>query len=88
MNSDSLKDITTVQLLSNLNLIKAITIALICVITLLLSITIYGMATKDDTGTFVAFFVVGISCSAALPLQFINMKMIKNELKSRGNSQQ
>jgi hypothetical protein len=83
MKDNDFKNITTVQLLSNLYLIKAITIALICVITVLLSITIYGMATKEENGTFVALFVVGISCSASLPLQFINMKKIKTELKSR-----
>lgn len=74
MKDNDFKNITTVQLLSNLYLIKAITIALICVITVLLSITIYGMATKEENGTFVALFVVGISGSASLPLLFINIK--------------
>lgn len=83
MKDDSLKDKSTEQLKSNLNFIKAITIALICVITLLLSITIYGMASKEDNGTFVALFVVGVSCGATLPLQFMNMKKIKTELQSR-----
>jgi hypothetical protein len=41
------------------------------------------MATKEDNGTFVALFVVGVSCGAGLPLQFINMKKIKAELESR-----
>jgi|TARA_B110000967_G_scaffold147419_1_gene150925 hypothetical protein len=77
------KQITTAQLLSNLYLIKAITIALICAVTLLLSMAICGMATKEDNNTFVALFVVGVSCGAALPLQFINMKKIKAELESR-----
>jgi hypothetical protein len=80
---DDFKQITTAQLLSNLYLIKAITIALICAVTLLLSMAIYGMATKEDNGTFVALFVVGVSCGAGLPLQFINMKKIKAELESR-----
>jgi hypothetical protein len=80
---DDFKQITTAQLLSNLYLIKAITIALICAVTLLLSMAIFGMATKEDNGTFVALFVVGISCGAGLPLQFINMKKIKAELESR-----
>jgi hypothetical protein len=83
MKDNDFKNITTVQLVSNLYLIKAITIALICVITVLLSITIYGMATKEENGTFVALFVVGVSCGASLPLQFINMKRIKAELESR-----
>ncbi|MFT6192203.1 MAG: hypothetical protein ACJAYY_002787 [Paraglaciecola sp.] len=80
---DDFKQITTAQLLSNLYLIKAITIALICAVTLLLSMAIFGMATKEDNGTFVALFVVGVSCGAGLPLQFINMKKIKAELESR-----
>lgn len=83
---DHFKHITTAQLLSNLYLIKVITIALICAVTLLLSMTIYGITTKEDNGTFVALFVVGISCGASLPLQFINMKKIKAELKLRENS--
>ena len=86
MEKNSFKDKTTAQLASNLNLIKGITIVLIFVIVLLLSITIYGMATKEDNGTFVALFVVGISCSATLPLQFTNMKKIKAELASRENT--
>jgi hypothetical protein len=56
---------------------------LISVITLLLSIAIYGMATEEDNGTSVALFVVGISCGGILPLQFMLMKRIKSELASR-----
>jgi hypothetical protein len=80
---DDFKHIATAQLVSNLYLIKAITIALICAVTILLSMAIYRMATKEDNGTFVALFVVGVSCGASLPLQFMNMKKIKAELESR-----
>jgi len=83
MEKNSFKDKTTAQLRSNLNLIKGITIVLSFVIILLLSITIYGMVTKDNNGTFIALFVVAISCGATLPLQFMNMKNIKKELASR-----
>lgn len=83
MKGDNFKDKTTAQLKASLRAIKMITIALISVITLLLSIAIYGMATKEDIGTSVALFVVGISCGGILPLQFMLMKRIKSELASR-----
>tara|TARA_B100000795_G_C22793515_1_gene438171 strand:+ start:133 stop:387 length:255 start_codon:yes stop_codon:yes gene_type:complete len=83
VKKDNFKNKTTGQLKISLRVIKIITIALICVITLLLSITIYGMATKEDIGTFIAPFVVGISCSGILPLQFMLMTRIKSELASR-----
>ena len=83
MKGDNFKDKTTAQLKASLRAIKMITIALISVITLLLSITIYGMATKEDIGTSVALFVVGISGGGILPLQFMLMKRIKSELASR-----
>ncbi|WP_299671472.1 hypothetical protein [uncultured Polaribacter sp.] len=83
MKENSFNDKTTAQLQSNLYLLKAITIALSIVIILLLSITIYGMVTKENNGTFVALFGVAISCGAILPLQFMNMKNIKAELASR-----
>ena len=83
MKEDNFKDKTTAQLKASLRAIKMITIALISTITLLLSITIYGMATKEDIGTSVALFVVGISCGGILPLQFMLMKRIKSELASR-----
>ena len=83
MKEDNFKDKTTAQLKASLRAIKMITIALISTITLLLSITIYGMATKEDIGTSVALFVVGISCGGILPLQFMLMTRIKSELASR-----
>ncbi|ARV15613.1 hypothetical protein BTO07_10895 [Polaribacter sp. SA4-12] len=83
MKENNFKNKTTVQLLSYLMMIKTITGALIFIIILLLSVTIYGMATREGNGTSVALFVVGISCSATLPLQFMNMSKIKAELKLR-----
>lgn len=83
MKEHSFKNKTTVQLVSTLYLVKFITAALIFVVTLLLAITIYGMLTKENTSIFIALFAVAISCSAILPIQFISIRKIKTELKSR-----
>lgn len=74
---------SVVELKNNLNLIKVLCIALIIVITFLLSITIYGMITRENKTTFVSLFAVGISCATILPYQFSSMKKIKKELASR-----
>ena len=77
------KNKTTKELADTLKMLKIIAISLLVIITLLLSITVYGMLTKEDNGTFIALFVVGISCAGILPLQFASMKKVKDELKSR-----
>jgi hypothetical protein len=74
---------STKELEDTLKMLKVIFYALSTIIILLLTITIYGMATKDDNGTFIALFVVGISCAGILPMQFSSMKKVKNELKNR-----
>ena len=73
-----MKNKSTEQLESNLNSIKGITMTLIFAITLLIGITVYGLSTKEDKSTFIVLLTVGISFSAILPLQFINMKKIKS----------
>ena len=78
-----MKNKSTEQLKSNLNLIKGITFVLIFAITLLIGITAYGFFMKENKSTFIALFAVGISCSTFLQLQCINMKKIKTELNSR-----
>ena len=78
-----MKNKTTEQLKSNLNMIKTITIALIVVGIALIAISTFGFITKEDNSTFIATFAVGISCGGILPLQFMNMNKIKTELKSR-----
>ena len=83
MKDGDFKNKTTAGLMYSFALIKKITIALLFLIVFLLIGSVYGMATKEDNGTYVALFVVGISCSATLPLQFMNMKKIKTELKLR-----
>jgi hypothetical protein len=74
---------STKELEGSLKGLKIISTALIIVIGLLLSITIYGMLFKDNNSTFVSLFAVGVSCAAILPLQFSSMNKIKKELKSR-----
>lgn len=82
---NNLENKSTKELEGSLKGLKIISTALVVVIGLLLSITIYGMLFKDNNSTFIALFVVGISCAGILPLQFMSMKKIKNELKSRDN---
>lgn len=74
---------STKKLKTTLKAMKYISTALIVIIFLLLSITIYGLIFKENQATFLGLFVVGISCGAILPLQFSTMKKIKNELKNR-----
>lgn len=74
---------TTAQLLSNLNMIKVLIVALLIILSLLIGISIYGMLTKDDNATFIATLAVGLCCSATLPVQFMSKKAIKVELIKR-----
>jgi len=74
---------STKELESTLKLMKLISTALAIVIFALLAITVYGLIAKENNATFLALFVVGISCGAILPLQFTTMKKIKAELNSR-----
>lgn len=78
-----MKNKSTEQLKSNLNLIKIITITLSFTLTLLIVITVYGFLMKENKSVFIALFAVAISCSAILPVQFMNMKKIKSELSKR-----
>ena len=78
-----LNEKTNENLESELKIIKAITGALIGVLIVLFTVNIYGLLTKENNSTFIALIAVGISCSAILPIQFINMKKIKTELESR-----
>lgn len=74
---------STKELEDTLKMLKVIFYALSAVIVLLLTITIYGMVTKENNGTFMALLVVGISCVGILPMQFSSMKKVKEELKNR-----
>lgn len=71
------------ELEGSLKAMKIISTALLVVIILLLSITIYGLLFKDNRSTFLPLLVVGLSCGGILPMQFATIKKIKTELKSR-----
>ncbi len=83
MKNNNMDNKTTEKLESQLKVIKIITGTLIGVLTLLLTISIYGLVSKENNSTFIALIAVAISCSGILPLQFINMKKIKAELNTR-----
>ena len=78
-----MKNKTTEKLIGEMKMLKIISYALIIVITLLLSISIYGLLTKDDTSVYIPLIVVGISCGAMIPIQLININKIKKEIASR-----
>lgn len=79
---------TTEQLQENLGMLKVITIMLALVVTLLIAVNIYGLLTKEDKSTFIALFVVAISCGGMIPVQMISMKKIKMEIASREDKSQ
>jgi hypothetical protein len=85
MINDNFKSKSNKDLENSLKAMKVISTALLVVVSLLISITVYGLLFKDNNATFLPLLVVGISCSAILPLQFASMKKIKTELKSREN---
>ena len=78
-----MKNKTTEKLIGEMKMLKIISYALIIVITLLLSISIYGLLTKDDTSVYIPLIVVGISCGAMIPIQLISINKIKKEIASR-----
>lgn len=86
MNADDLKNKTTEQLQSSLQMIKATTGVLAVVLVLLLTITIYGLLNKEDNATFIALLAVAISSCGMLPLLYVSIKRIKTELQLRENA--
>ena len=78
-----LKDKTTEQLNGELKGIKMITGALIGVLSVLFIVCVYGLIVKEDNSTFMALIIVPLALSAIIPLNYGNMKKIKNELDSR-----
>ena len=85
MKNNDLKNKTTEQLQSKLSVHKAISIALVIVLTLFTAISIYGLIAKDNISTFIALFAVACTSWSFLPLPFDSMKKIKTELKLREN---
>lgn len=83
MKNKDLKSKTNAQLENELKAIKAVTGVLIGVLLLLFAVTIYGLLTKENKTTFIALIAVGVSCGAIVPLQYVQMKKIKSELRSR-----
>lgn len=78
-----LKDKTTEKLNGELKGLKMINGALIGVLSLLFIVCVYGLITKEDNSTFMALIVVPLALSAIIPLNYGNMKKIKNELELR-----
>ena len=74
---------STKELKETLNVLKIVAYSLATFIFLLLSIVTYGLLFKENNKTFLALLVVGLSCSAILPLQFSSLKKIKDEIKNR-----
>lgn len=83
MENNNFDNKSTKELEGSLKAMKIISTALLVVISLLISITIYGLLFKDNKAVFLPLLVVGISCGGILPIQFASMKKIKTELKSR-----
>lgn len=74
---------STKELKDTPKVLNIVAYSLVGVIVLLLSVTLYGLLFEENNKTFLALLVVGLSCSAILPLQFSSMKKIKDEIKSR-----
>ncbi len=83
MAIDTFKNKTTNELKNSVQALKVTTIALTIVVVLLLSLTIYGLLTKDDKSTNWALLAVGISCGSMIPIQLMSMKKMKDEINSR-----
>ncbi|MGJ8732768.1 hypothetical protein [Cellulophaga fucicola] len=83
MKTQDLKDKSTDKLTGELNMTKAITIALSVVVFLLFAICIYGLILKDNNGVFIPLMVVAFSTGSMIPINIISMKKIKEELKTR-----
>ncbi|MBV6645862.1 MAG: hypothetical protein KI790_10455 [Cyclobacteriaceae bacterium] len=83
MKNTDLHNKTTEKLRSELKTTRTVTGALIGVLVVLFTVTIFGLLTKEDNSTFIALMAVGISCSAIIPSQFSNIKKIKTELDTR-----
>ena len=81
MKINQLKNQTTVQLTKAMNMLKGITVALVIMIIILFSISIYGLAMKENNTVFIALIAVGTSCIAILSVQFVLINTIKTELR-------
>lgn len=80
----NLSNKSTEELKNTLKALQIIAYSLLGVIILLLSFTTYALLFQENNKSSLALLVVGLSCSAILPLQFSSMNKIKKEIKSRG----
>ena len=78
-----LKEKTSEKLIGELNLIKAITGALIFVMLVLIGVCIYGLLTKENNTVFFALLIIPLALSPIMIMNARNMKKIKAELESR-----
>lgn len=86
MKNNDLKNKTTEQLQSKLSVNKAVSIALVIVLTLFTAFSIYGLIAKDNIPTYIAFFAIACTSWSFLPLPFNSIKEIKSELELRENT--
>jgi len=84
MNNE-LNDRTIEQLQSNLRINKIISVVITIILAIFTIGSIYGLATKENTTTFIALFAVACSCCSLLPIPFEARKNIKIELKLRNS---
>ena len=85
-NQNEMKNRTTEQLRSRLNVNQSISIALIILLTLLTVFSIYGLIAKDNVQTFIALFAVACTSWSFIYFPLDAIKEIKSELKLRENT--
>ncbi|MGV6831379.1 MAG: redox-active disulfide protein 2 [bacterium] len=78
-----LEDKPTEKLEGELKALKLINNAIIGVLSLLFIVCIYGLLFKEDSSVFSSLIVVPIALSAIIPLNYGNIKKIRNELVNR-----
>ena len=83
MQNTQLETQSTEYLTKSMNILKGIVGALIVIIIILFSISIYGLTMGENKTIYIALIALGVSCSVILAVQFILMKKIKTELRSR-----
>ena len=83
MQNTQLETQSTEHLTKSINILKGIVGALIVIIIILFSISIYGLTMGENKTIYIALIALGVSCSVILSVQFILMKKIKTELRSR-----
>ena len=83
MQSNQLETQSTEYLTKSINILKGIVGALIVMIIILFSISIYWLTMGENKTIYIALIALGVSCSVILAVQFILMKKIKTKLRSR-----